>query len=111
MVGYSGPKDYMLYGIDKGKLHRDEFVGGKKVKDNDKSESLKGAAAKDKLQHSIKVEISQASVVTSVLAPAGNWVIVDTWTPAGRNPASGKFGFYLQTNDEIFVSNFSFSPR
>ena len=111
VVGYSGAKDYVLYGIDKNKIHRAEIAGGKKVKDADNSESLKGATAKDKLQHSIKVEISQASVVTSVLAPAGNWVIVDTWTPAGRDPSSGKFGFYLQTNDEIFVSNFSFTPR
>ncbi|HUJ21200.1 MAG TPA: PEGA domain-containing protein, partial [Bryobacteraceae bacterium] len=102
---------YVLFGVDKKNIHRAEFEGGKKVKDSDANESLKTAAAAGKdLQYSIKIEVSSDSVVTSVQAQGGNWVTVDTWRPSGCNPAEGKFGFYLPGSDEIYISNFSFTP-
>jgi len=101
--------DYLLFGIDKKSIHRTQFAGGKKVKDSDKSFPLKEQAGKE-LQYTIKVEVSPASVVTSVHL-SGEWVAADTWQAAGLNPAQGKFGFYLPGTDELYISNFTFTPK
>jgi len=101
--------DYLLFGIDKKSIHRVQFSGGKKVKDSDKSFPLKEQAGKE-LQYTIKVEVSPASVVTSVHL-SGEWVAADTWQAAGLNPAQGKFGFYLPGTDELYISNFTFTPK
>jgi hypothetical protein len=100
--------DYVLFGIDKKNFHRQEMAGGKKVKDSEKTEPLKGAAVKE-LQFSIKIDISADSVVTSV-QQGSDWAIVDKWPASGLNPANGKFGFYLPGTDELYISNFSFTP-
>ena len=39
------------------------------------------------------------------------WEKIDTWTASGLNPGEGKFGFYLQGTDELYISNFSFTPK
>jgi hypothetical protein len=38
-------------------------------------------------------------------------VTMDTFAESGRNFAAGKFGFQIQGNDEIGISNFSFQPK
>ena len=101
--------DYILFGIDKKNIHRAELSGGKKVKDSDKSAPLKSPAGKE-LQYTIKVEVSPGSVVTSV-QQGNDWIVADTWQASGLNPAQGKFGFYLPGTDELYISNFSFTPK
>ncbi len=101
--------DYVLFGVDKKSIHRQQMAGGKKVKDSDKTESLKAAAVKE-LQFTIKIDISAESVVTSVQQGSG-WAVLDTWPASELNPANGKFGFYLPGTDEVYISNFSFSPK
>ncbi|PYT25164.1 MAG: hypothetical protein DMG58_24815 [Acidobacteria bacterium] len=100
--------DYVLFGIDKKSFHRQEMAGGKKVKDSEKAEPLKGAAVKE-LQFSIKIDISVDSVVTSI-QQGSDWAVVDKWPASGLNPTNGKFGFYLPGTDELYISNFSFTP-
>jgi hypothetical protein len=100
--------DYVLFGIDKKNFHRQEMAGGKKVKDSEKTEPLKGAAAKE-LQFSVRIDISADSVITSIQQGA-DWAVVDRWPASGLNPANGKFGFYLPGTDELYISNFSFAP-
>jgi hypothetical protein len=110
LVGYSDDKsNYILFGIDKKNIHRLEMAGGKKVKDSEKTIALKTAAPKE-LQYTVKVEISPETVVTSI-RQGSDWVVVDTWPASGLNPANGKFGFYLPNNDEVYLSNFSFTPK
>ena len=101
--------DYVLFGIDKKNIHRAELSAGKKVKDSDKSAPLKFPAGKE-LQYNIKVEVSPGTVVTSV-QQGSEWVVADTWQASGLNPAQGKFGFYLPGTDELYISNFSFTPK
>ena len=110
VVGYvESTSDYVLFGIDKKNIHRAEMTAGKKVKDSDKSFPLKAPAGKE-MQYTIKVEVSPSSVVTSV-QQGNDWVVADTWQAAGINPSTGKFGFYLPGSDEIYISNFSFTPK
>src|SRR5579859_6925164 len=99
--------DYVLFGIDKKNFHRQEMAGGKKVKDSEKNEPLKGAAVKE-LQFTVKIDISAERVITSI-QQGSDWAVVDTWPASGLNPANGRFGFYLPGTDEVYISNFSFT--
>jgi hypothetical protein len=107
VAGCTDDKNYVLFGIDKKNIHRQEISDGKKQKET--SESLKNAAAKD-LAYTLKIDVSTESIVTSV-RQGDTWVVVDTWPASGLNPANGKFGFYLPGTDEILLSNFTFTPK
>ena len=107
VAGCTDDKNYLLFGIDKKNIHRQEIVDGKKQKET--SESLKTATAKE-LTYTLKIDISSETIVTSV-QQGGSWVVVDTWPAAVLNPTNGKFGFYLPGTDEIYLSNFSFTPK
>ncbi len=108
VAGYFEEKsDYVLFGIDKKTFHRVQFVAGKKQKED--SEPLK-SAAKD-LEYTLKVEISATAVTTYVHQDDGSWEKIDSWAASGLNPTAGKFGFYLPGTDELYISNFTFSPK
>ena len=38
------------------------------------------------------------------------WKVLDTFTEPGRDFTQGKFGFLVQGNDEIGISDFKFLP-
>jgi hypothetical protein len=43
---------------------------------------------------------------------AGNdWKTLDTFAEPGRDYTQGKFGFLVQGNDEIAITDFKFQPR
>ena len=39
------------------------------------------------------------------------WKALDTFAEPGRDYTQGKFGFLIQGNDEIAISDFKFQPR
>jgi hypothetical protein len=98
--------NYVRFGIDKKNLHRAEVTSGKKQKED--SEPLKTPAKE--LEFTVKIEISAAGVITSI-QQNGSWEKIDSWATSGLNPANGKFGFYLPGNDEVFISNFTFTSK
>ena len=40
-----------------------------------------------------------------------DWKTLDTFVEAGRDFTKGKFGFLLQSNDELAISDFKFLPK
>jgi hypothetical protein len=98
--------NYVLFGIDKKSIHHAVVAGGKKQKEE--SQSIQ-TQAKD-LEYSLRVDVSSDSVVTYIEQSKG-WEKIDTWTASGLNPTEGKFGFYLPGSDELYISNFSFTPK
>jgi serine/threonine-protein kinase len=99
--------NYLWFGIDKKNIHRAEVTAGKKQKED--HEPLRNAAKE--LVYTLKVEISSASVTTYVHQEDGSWEKINSWPASGLNPANGKFGFYLPGSDELYISNFTYSPR
>jgi len=97
---------YILFGIDKKSIHHAAVAGGKKQKEES---GVVQTQAKD-LQYSLRIDISSDGVVTYIEQGKG-WEKIDTWTASGLNPTEGKFGFYLPGNDELYISNFSFTPK
>jgi serine/threonine-protein kinase len=98
--------NYILFGIDKKSIHHAAVVGGKKQKEE--SGAIQTPAKE--LQYSLRIEVSSDSVVTYIEQGKG-WERIDTWTASGLNPTAGKFGFYLPGTDELYISNFNFTPR
>ena len=41
----------------------------------------------------------------------GEWVNLDTWAEPGLHFSDGKFGFLVQGDDEIGLTNFTFQPK
>ncbi len=103
---FEDKSDYVLFGIDKKSFHRALVSAGKKQKEE--SEPLK--AATKELEYTLKVEISSAGI-TTYIQQEGGWEKVDSWPASGLNPANGKFGFYLPGTDELYISNFSYTPK
>jgi serine/threonine-protein kinase len=103
---FEDKSDYVLFGIDKKSIHHALVSAGKKQKE----ESAPLKAATKELEYTLRVEVSSAGVTTYV-QQEGAWEKVDSWSASGLNPANGKFGFYLPGSDEIYISNFSFTPK
>ena len=98
--------NYILFGIDKKNIHHAAVVGGKKQKEESAAIKSQGK----ELQYSLRIDVSSDSVVTYIEQGKG-WEKIDSWTASGLNPAEGKFGFYLPGTDELYISNFSFTPK
>jgi uncharacterized protein YndB with AHSA1/START domain len=103
---FEDKSDYVLFGIDKKSIHRALVSAGKKQREE--SEPLK--IATKELEYTLRVDVSSAGVTTYV-QQEGAWEKVDSWSASGLNPANGKFGFYLPGTDELYISNFSFTPK
>jgi len=99
--------DYIRFGIDKKSIHRAPVTGGKKQKEE--QVPLKSQAKE--LEFTLRIEISASGVTTYVQGEGGAWEKIDSWPASGLNPANGKFGFYLPGTDEVYISNFSFTPK
>jgi hypothetical protein len=58
----------------------------------------------------IQIEISAEQLVQRVQV-ANEWVVLDTFSETGRDFTQGKFGFLIQGNDEIAISDFKFVAK
>ena len=57
------------------------------------------------------VEVTPEHVVHKIKNSSGEWITLDSFAEPGRNFTSGKFGFLIQGNDEIGISEFAFQPK
>jgi hypothetical protein len=104
-MDYTDPKNYIVSELDENNLTIREVVNGKstehaKVKHNVESKEKAWA---------IEIEISPDSLIQRIQKDQ-QWITLDTWNKSDRNFADGKFGFLVQGNDEIGVSDFKFKP-
>jgi hypothetical protein len=104
-MDYTDPKNYIVSELDENNLTIREVVNGKstehaRVKHNVESKEKAWA---------IEIEISPDSLIQRIQKDQ-QWVTLDTWNKSDRNFADGKFGFLVQGNDEIGVSDFKFKP-
>jgi hypothetical protein len=61
-------------------------------------------------QFTILIDVSDEHIVHK-LRQAGGWAPLDAWSEPGKRFSEGKFGFQVQGNDEIGLSDFKFQPR
>lgn len=104
-VQYTDAKNYQLFELDKKTFWAEIVQNGKKLERTKTEHGLSNQKA-----FTVQVEITQDHVVHR-LKNGNDWLVLDSFAEPGRNPASGKFGFLIQGNDEIGISDFTFQPK
>ena len=105
IMDYTDPKNYVMSELDDNTLTIRDVVNGKssdhaKVKHNVESKEKAWA---------IQIEISPDRLIQRI-QKNDQWITLDSWTKPEHKFADGKFGFLVQGNDEIGVSDFKFTP-
>jgi hypothetical protein len=103
---YIDAKNYSLYEMDNKNFWAKVVSKGKtterthtQLKDLEKQKSF-----------TIQIDVTPEHVVHKMFA-GGEWVNLDSWAETGRNFSEGKFGFLIQGNDEIGLTDFKFQPK
>jgi hypothetical protein len=99
---YLDPKNYLLYEMD-----RKNFWAGV-VEKGKRAERVKAPHnLGDQKAFTIQIEVAADHLVTKVRV-GDEWKVLDTFAEPGRDFTQGKFGFLIQGNDEIAISDFKF---
>jgi len=100
-LNYIDDKNYELFQMDENYFYRSQVRAGQET------EAIKVPFKSEKKQvHTFQIRISPTQVVHEILQN-GKWVVVDSWSQPGTNLAAGKFGFYIPSNDEVSLANFT----
>ncbi|HLX45389.1 MAG TPA: PEGA domain-containing protein [Bryobacteraceae bacterium] len=105
-VQYVDAKNYLLYELDKKTFWAEVIEKGKKLERAKTQHNVDSQKA-----FSIQIEVTPEHVVHKIKDASGQWVLLDSFAEPGRNFTSGPFGFFIQGNDEIGISEFSFVPK
>ena len=105
VTDYVDAKNYVLSELDDNNLTVRDFVNGK---GSDHGKFKHNVESKDKAW-AIQIEISPDSLIQRIQKDQ-QWITLDTWTKPEHKFTDGKFGFWVQGNDEIGVSDFKFTP-
>ena len=101
VLNYLDDKNYELFQMDENYFYRSQVRAGQET------EAVKVPFKSEKKQvHTFQIRISPTQVVHEILEK-GKWIVVDSWSQPGVNLAAGKFGFYIPSNDEMSLANFS----
>jgi hypothetical protein len=104
-LDYADNKNYALFELDNKNFWAKEVVKGKST------DRAKTQLNLDKVKmFTVQVDVTPQHVVHTILID-GKWFSMDSWTDADRNFTDGKFGFLVQGDDEIAISDFKFMPK
>jgi hypothetical protein len=105
-VQYVDAKNYLLYELDKKTFWAEVIEKGKRLERAKTQHNVDSQKA-----FSIQIEVTPEHVVHKIKDANGQWVLLDSFAEPGRNFTTGPFGFLIQGNDEIGISEFSFVPK
>ena len=102
---YLDSRNYLLYEMDRNNFWAGVIAKGERLErvkapqnlGNQKAFTFQIEVAPDRLVHKVRV--------------GDEWKVLDTFAEPGRDFTQGKFGFLIQGNDEIAVSDFKFLPK
>jgi hypothetical protein len=104
-VQYLDARNYLLFEMDRKNFWAEVVDKGKKSERQKTQHDLEKQKAV-----TIQIEVTADRLVQKALV-GGDWTVLDTFSEAGRDFTQGKFGFLIQGNDEIGISDFKFTPR
>ena len=105
VTDYVDAKNYVASELDDTNLTIRDVVNGKST---EHAKMKHNVDSKDKAW-AIQIEISPDSLIQRIQKDQ-QWITLDTWTKPEHKFTDGKFGFWVQGNDEIGVSDFKFTP-
>lgn len=103
---YIDGKNYSLYEMDNKNFWARVVTKGKTT---ERTHVQLKDLAKQK-SFTIQIDVTPEHVVHKMFA-GGEWVNLDSWAETGRNFSEGKFGFLVQGNEEIGLTEFKFQPK
>jgi hypothetical protein len=105
-ANYTDAKNYALYEIDNKNFWAKVVENGKTF---ERTKTPHGIDTKDK-SFTIRVDVTPDHITNSIQR-SGQWSVLDDWAEAGRHFADGKFGFLINGDDQIGISDFKFQPK
>ncbi len=96
---------YLLYEIDRKNFWAGVVAKGKRYERVKTPHNLGNQKA-----FTIQIEVTPDRAVQEVRV-GNEWKVLDSFAETGRDFTQGKFGFLVQGNDEIAISDFKFLPR
>jgi len=104
-VQYLDSKNYLLTEMDRKNFWTGVIKKGERLERVKTPHNLGNQKA-----FTIQIEVTPDRLVQSVLV-GDEWKVLDTFAEPGRDFTQGKFGFLIQGNDEIAISDFKFLPK
>ena len=115
VVNFVDDRNYLLFELDNKSFYQTEVVNGNKQETIKKPYNLGNA---EFIHINIVTSANTLQQRCTTTTANNTWQILTDWGPGAatpslsqnknRNFAEGSFGFYLQGNDEIEISNFSY---
>jgi hypothetical protein len=102
---YRDSKNYLLYEMDRKSFWAGVIEKGKRLERVKAPLNLGNQKA-----FTIRIEVTPDRLLQEVRV-GGEWKVLDTFAEPGRDFTQGKFGFLIQGNDEIAISDFKFLPK
>jgi len=99
VVNYVDAQNYILFQMDDNNFYRSVMRNGQKT-----DEAKIPHKTEKKSFRTIQIRISPSEIIQQTKS-GDSWVALDKWS--GANLSAGKFGFYIQGNDQVALSNFS----
>ena len=108
VVQYRDQRNYLLFELDKKNLYRSEIVDGKRRELPKASVTI--PLADNNLQYTLRIDIS-GTKIEHFIQSGNQWLSLDTLSFAGNLASRGGFGFYLPGNDELLISDFTYTKK
>ncbi len=102
---YLDAKNYLLFEMDRKNFWAGVIQKGTRLERVKAPHNLGNQKA-----FTIQIEVTPDRLVQKVRA-GNEWKVLDTFAEPGRDFTQGKFGFLIQGNDEIAISDFKFLPK
>ena len=102
---YLDSKNYLLYEIDRKTFWAGVIAKGQRLERVKAPHNLGNQKS-----FTIRIEVTPDRLLQQVRV-GDEWKVLDTFAEPGRDFTQGKFGFLIQGNDEIAISDFQFLPK
>jgi hypothetical protein len=105
-VNRTDDKNYARYEMDSKNFWADVVSKGKKLERT--HIPLKDLG--NQKSFTVQIDVEPDHIVHKLFT-GGDWITLDSWSETGRNFSQGKFGFIIEGNDEMGISEFKFQPK
>ena len=102
---YLDSKNYLLYEMDRKTFWAGVIARGQRLERVKAPHNIGNQKA-----FTIRIEVTPDRLLQQVRV-GDEWKALDTFAEPGRDFTQGKFGFLIQGNDEIAISDFQFLPK
>ncbi|MEO8096585.1 MAG: PEGA domain-containing protein [Acidobacteriota bacterium] len=106
-VNYLDERNYGLFELDAESFYGRTVVNGKTTN----RVQIKHKQNKDMRVWNIQLDVDSKRAIHRIQDETDQWMYLDTWSDPARDLTQGKFGILVTGNDEVGVSNFTYTSR